>query len=437
MTLPASWQKLGRAVQSTDGQNSETYTVPSAATGYHLGAGLTPPQPADWINIPDGAFPLSPPAAPTTGPGTGFAGGGLTANSAYTWALTAVTDYGETPLGPQLVVPNTGAYTGYVLALPAVSEGTTDNPVRRRRLYRTVAGGAQLKFVCEISDLSLTTWRDYTSDPELGDNAPATNTSGVTGIVTLSGVGVSVWTERGPATPQGSLGSGDFVVNRQTGAIIHATADYNRQVTVAWSGATLDTSSLVNDQVAAIQDIGSAVGAAGGIASLNADRKVVQPTAKGVLVLASLSDNASDDHILTPATQSLQSGPATSFGGYQQVVSLPFVSSGGDVRVTFSGMPWNLLGANGNWIRIALAVDATGVFSAPRIIDYALASSPNQSYDSGISGVVIFPGLPAGPHIAYVLGQCGGPGNSGNAAGFLGRSHAFQSGLNMLVEEHT
>jgi len=281
--FPASATALGRVVQSSDGPNTELYTVPSAAAGYHLGAGLTPPQPGTWVNVPDGAFPITPPGAPTTGTGTGFAGGGLTANGAYAWALSSITDYGETPAGPQLVVPNVGNYTGYILNLPAVTEGTTDNPVRKRRLYRTANGGAQLKYVTEIGDLNLTTWHDALPDLQLGDNVPTSNASGVTGTVTLSGGGVTVWTERSPTLAQGAMASGDFVVNRQTGNIVHATSDYARTgVTVVWSGATLDTAQLVRDHIAAVRDIAAAAGANNGLPTLNGSGAVVQdPASKG------------------------------------------------------------------------------------------------------------------------------------------------------------
>ena len=283
MTFPASATVLGRVVQSSDGTNTEVYTVPSVTTGYHLGTGLSPAQPTGWVNTPDGAFPITPPAAPTTGTGTGFAGGGLTANGAYIWAISSVTDYGETPAGPQLVVPSVGSYTGYILNLPAVTEGTTDNPVRKRRLYRTVAGGAQLKYVCEIGDLNLTTWHDALPDLQLGDNAPVSNTSGVTGTVTLSGGGVTVWTERSPTLAQGAMASGDFVVNRQTGNIIHATADFARTgVQVVWSGSTLDTAQLVRDQITALRDTATAAGAPNGLGTLNATGLGVQdPASKG------------------------------------------------------------------------------------------------------------------------------------------------------------
>jgi len=283
MPFPASAQALGHVVQSSDAQNVETYVVPAGTAGYHLGLGLNPPQPPDWINVADGAFPVLPPGAPTTGPGTGFTNGQLTPNTSYMWAMSNVTDYGETPVGVALTVPSDGNFTGYVLALPPVAEGTTDNPIRRRRLYRTAAGGAApFKYVGELADLSLTTWRDGLPDSELGDSAPTTSTSGVTGIVILSGGGVQVWTERGPTTIQQNLQSGDFVVNRQTGNIVHATADANRaSVTVRWSGATLDTASLVNDHIGAVRDVATAAGQPGGLATIDANGRAVQPPPTG------------------------------------------------------------------------------------------------------------------------------------------------------------
>jgi len=335
MVFPASATALGKVVQSGEGSNSEVYTVPSAVSGYHLGPGLNPAQPSTWVNIPDGAFPITPPPAPTTGTGTGFAGGGLTANGAYTWALTSVTDYGETPAGPQLVVPSVGSYTGYILNLPAVTEGTTDNPVRKRRLYRTVNGGAQLKYVCEIGDLSLTTWHDALPDLQLGDNVPTSNTSGVTGTVTLSGGGVTVWTERSPTLAQGAMASGDFVVNRATGNIIHATSDFSRvAVTCNWSGSTLDTAQLVRDQIAALRDVAAAVGSNNGLAGLDSSGKLL-PTAmaaglavNGTLTVAGHVVNSGATPTAAVAAGASGRVASTSVGGTDHRCTVNIASTG-------------------------------------------------------------------------------------------------------------
>jgi hypothetical protein len=376
MAFPASATALGKVVQSGEGSNPETYTVPSTATGYHLGAGLTPPQPGTWVNVPDGAFPITPPAAPTTGTGTGFAGGGLTANGAYTWAISSVTDYGETPAGPQLVVPSVGSYTGYILNLPAVTEGTTDNPVRKRRLYRTVNGGAQLKYVCEIGDLNLTTWHDALPDLQLGDNGPTANTSGVTGTVTLSGGGVAVWTERSPTLAQGAMASGDFVVNRQTGNIIHATSDFARTgVTCNWSGATLDTAQLVRDHINAVRDIAAAAGAANGLATLNNNGALTATATAGALAVGGKLSVSSASGIAAGAAQSgvvpVPSGTAlgttyTVTTSACTAASLPLVC--GSCGVTWNVYPVVGTVRNGSFDILIATRDAAAVVASGAII---------------------------------------------------------------------
>ncbi len=376
MVFPASATALGKVVQSSEGSNLETYTVPSTATGYHLGAGLTPPQPGTWVNVPDGAFPITPPAAPTTGTGTGFAGGGLTANGAYIWAISSATDYGETPAGPQLVVPSVGSYTGYILNLPAVTEGTTDNPVRKRRLYRTVNGGAQLKYVCEIGDLNLTTWHDALPDLQLGDNVPTSNTSGVTGTVTLSGGGVLVWTERSPLLSQVSMASGDFVVNRATGNIIHATSDFSRVgVTCAWSGATLGTAQLVRDQFAALRDVAAAAGAANGLATLNNNGALTATATASALAVGGKLSVSSASGIAAGAAQSgaISVPSGTALGTTYTVTTSACTAASLPLVCGSCGVTWNVYPVvgtvrNGSFDILIATRDAAAVVASGAII---------------------------------------------------------------------
>jgi hypothetical protein len=50
----------------------------------------------------------------------------------------------------------------------------------KRRVYRTAAGGAQLKLLVEIANNSTTTYNDQTADADLGADAPTSNTTGTT-----------------------------------------------------------------------------------------------------------------------------------------------------------------------------------------------------------------------------------------------------------------
>lgn len=122
----------------------------------------------------------APSAAPTVEADTYT--GGVTAG-AHDWAYTWVTADGETtpsPVASLTVVAGTSLV--YVNGIAIGPAGVTE-----RRLYRTEAGGAQLKLLTTIHDNTSTGFNDTTPDASLATNVPAANTAYVQ-RVTLSGI---------------------------------------------------------------------------------------------------------------------------------------------------------------------------------------------------------------------------------------------------------
>ena len=65
--------------------------------------------------------------------------------------------------------------------LSNISTGPTSAPaVTSRKVYRTIAGGAQLKLVTTLADNTTTSYLDAIADGSLGANAPAGDASGIT-----------------------------------------------------------------------------------------------------------------------------------------------------------------------------------------------------------------------------------------------------------------
>lgn len=100
----------------------------------------------------------------------------------------STTSYTDTAADSSLGVnaPAGSAYTRTV-ALTGIPTGAAI--VTARKLYRTAAGGAQLKLLATIADNSTTTFSDTTADASLGANVPTTNTA-TANQVALSGIPV-------------------------------------------------------------------------------------------------------------------------------------------------------------------------------------------------------------------------------------------------------
>jgi hypothetical protein len=297
--FPATANALGKIIQTTDGSYTETYNVPVAPGPYThlLGKNLTPPLPTGWQDVPLGAFPINPPGAVTIGSPGGYntGGGFLTAAGVYKVAMTNVTDYGETILGSVTTFTLGATFTAANYVLPSVSQGTADAPIRKRRLYRSVAGGSSLFLVAEIADLNQLSYVDGMADAFLLTAPPSVNGSGAIGTVLVSGGGHAggYWTEVAPGT---GLVGGQYIVDYSTGitggTITHAAADANTLgVSAQFTAGTLASATVVNNIIQSIQDMAAAnagaiptaqKAAVSGVASLDSNTHVLQALAKGI-----------------------------------------------------------------------------------------------------------------------------------------------------------
>lgn len=92
-------------------------------------------------------------------------------NSATTYTDTTA----DSGLGANIPVSNTATVNRSSLTgIPIGGSGVTG-----RKVYRTVAGGSQLKLLTTIADNTTTTYTDSTADASLGANAPSSDTSGL------------------------------------------------------------------------------------------------------------------------------------------------------------------------------------------------------------------------------------------------------------------
>jgi hypothetical protein len=167
----------------------ESQQIPTIK-GCNLYASPTSSWYVDKIEYPVGRYPKNFPGfferktalipTPTTVPPNNAAplsvadggAGGLLSAGAYQWAFTyLVPGGGETPTSPVVSTTLLASHKAS-LSIPTGPYG-----VQNRNLYRTVAGGAQLKLVAALGDNFTTTYLDNTADASLGTNAPSSNTT--------------------------------------------------------------------------------------------------------------------------------------------------------------------------------------------------------------------------------------------------------------------
>lgn len=151
-------------------------------------------------------------------------------------ATTYTDNTADASLGATLPVTNTAVYKQASLAnIPLGPTGTSG-----RKLYRTAAGGSQLKLLATIADNTTATYTDSTADASLGANVPTSNTSGLTsdtGTVNAGATSILV-TGLGPFSA-----SGGWVL--AAGQCISYTGKSSTSLTgVPASGAGAITSTL-------------------------------------------------------------------------------------------------------------------------------------------------------------------------------------------------
>jgi len=110
----------------------------------------------------------------------------------YKYAVTFVTANGETTTGTEAETTTTTNNERVQLTnIPTGPSGVT-----KRRIYRTLVGGAQKKLVAEIGNNTATDYLDQVPDGSLGANIPTLNTSGApdtwqTANITIGDMAVS------------------------------------------------------------------------------------------------------------------------------------------------------------------------------------------------------------------------------------------------------
>lgn len=113
--------------------------------------------------------------------------GGTTLKYVATIADNSTTTYNDTlaDTGLGADAPSTNTALVAQVAVSAIPVGGA--AVTKRRLYRTVASGSQLKLVAELADNSTTTYADTLADAGLGTNVPTSNTA-TANQVALTGI---------------------------------------------------------------------------------------------------------------------------------------------------------------------------------------------------------------------------------------------------------
>ncbi len=148
-------------------------------------------------------------------------------------------------------IPTSNMATANRVSVSSIAIYSGVGTVTARKVYRTAAGGSQLKLLATIADNSTTTYADSTADGSLGANVPTSDTSGLpgsagqvnAGAVTLLVAGVGNFFSTGGWAV---IGNGTQVIRYTglsgntltgipatgTGAIV-ATIGYNSTVTAA------------------------------------------------------------------------------------------------------------------------------------------------------------------------------------------------------------
>jgi len=89
----------------------------------------------------------------------------------------ATTTYTDTTANASLGAAAPATNTAYLQRIPLTAIPTGGALVTQRKIYRTAAGGAQLKLVTTLADNTTTTYTDTVTDASLGANVPVANTA--------------------------------------------------------------------------------------------------------------------------------------------------------------------------------------------------------------------------------------------------------------------
>jgi hypothetical protein len=154
---------------------------------------------------------------------------GVPAAGVYKYAFTFVDGSGETVPGPQTTWSQNPAIWG--VALSGISKGPTGTIARK--IYRTAAGGSQLKLLATLSDNTTTEYADATADGSLGANAPTSTSTAVLDDIRVTGSKIVLSTGEAVAlTTTGTLPAGlsattYYVIDTGNGSYFLATSKAN------------------------------------------------------------------------------------------------------------------------------------------------------------------------------------------------------------------
>jgi hypothetical protein len=106
-----------------------------------------------------------------------------------TIANNTATTYTDTTTNASLGAAAPSTNTAYLQRIPLSAIPTGPASVTQRKIYRTTAGGAQLKLLTTLADNTTTTFNDTVTDASLGANVPTTNTA-TANQVSLTGIAI-------------------------------------------------------------------------------------------------------------------------------------------------------------------------------------------------------------------------------------------------------
>lgn len=218
---------------------SESHTIPSSGP-YTIRLGVSAP--TGWqLIIPDGAFPVGSPNAPTL---TAVTAGNVSASSVYKYLVTFLTQYGESSAGAEAVVTLSSSQHGVKITnIPLGTDPT--NPVLARKIYRTVAGGStgSETLLAVLDDNALTDYVDSTADGDLlSDAIPVADNSGLQ-LVTIPG-----YTEV-KSSPAALHFTVDYSSSVTGGIITFNSSNAGASITVSYTGGTLVNDALFNSLI--------------------------------------------------------------------------------------------------------------------------------------------------------------------------------------------
>jgi hypothetical protein len=171
----------------------------------------------------------APTAAPITKQNLVSIPAGVPAAGVYKYAFTFVDASGETVPGPQTTWSQNPAIWG--VSLSGISKGPTGTIARK--IYRTAAGGSQLKLLATLSDNTTSEYADAIPDGSLGANAPTSTSTAVYDDIRVTGSKIVLSTGEAVAlTTTGTLPAGlsaatYYVIDTGNGSYYLATSKAN------------------------------------------------------------------------------------------------------------------------------------------------------------------------------------------------------------------